>query len=278
VSGEGAAALAAALRALAANPDAARDAALAAPLFRYFPALIGRLKLQLAAGEITADALPEPLRARYLSPAGEYRVEIAPAGDLRNPAVLSAFAGAVAAVAPEAGGPPAQIAGASRAVAGAILEAAGLALLGCTLLAWVALRDPWRVAAILVPLLLAGAATAAASVLLGMPFNYANVIVLPLLVGIGIDSGIHFALRADHAVTSDSATSVFDTSTPRAVLYSALTTVAAFGTLGFSDHPGTASMGILLAISVTVSLVMVFGLTPALVSFAQARRASGRRR
>ncbi len=267
VPGAAAAELGAALTAYAARRDEARDAALAESLFRYFPALIERLRLQLDAGEVTAAALPAPLRERYLSPSGIYRVEIAPAADLREPGALARFVDAVAAQAPGAAGPPAQIAGARRAVAGALLEAAGLALLGCALLALAVLRDPWRVATILLPLVLAAGVTAAASVLLGLPFNYANVIVLPLLIGLGIDSGIHFALRADRAEGS-----VFDTSTPRAVIYSALTTVAAFGTLAFSDHPGTASMGLLLVIAVGAAIVMVFGLTPALVRLARARR------
>jgi predicted RND superfamily exporter protein len=161
---------------------------------------------------------------------------------------------------PRASGAPDQIVGAADAVASAILQAAALAFLGCALLAWVILRNLLRVMAILLPLVLAGAVTMAAGVLLGLPFNYANVIVLPLLIGVGIDSGVHFALRAN-----DHAGSVFDTTTPRAVLYSALTSIAAFGTLGLSEHRGTASMGILLATSRAAAVGMIFALTPALV-------------
>ena len=89
-------------------------------------------------------------------------------------------------------------------------------------------------------------------------------IVLPLLIGIGIDSGVHVALRA-----SRMAGSVFGSATPRAVLYSALTTVAAFGTLGLSSHPGTASMGILLACAIATAVGMTFALTPAFIRFAR---------
>ena len=171
-----------------------------------------------------------------------------------------------------AAGPPDQIAGATRSVAGAMLQAAALALLGCALLAWAMLRSALRMAAILLPLLLAGAATMGAGVLLGLPFNYANVIVLPLLIGVGIDSGVHFALRAGSRPGSGPRPgSVFDTSTPRAVLYSALTTIAAFGTLGLSEHRGTASMGILLAISLAAAVAMIFALTPTLVRLARRR-------
>jgi predicted RND superfamily exporter protein len=68
---------------------------------------------------------------------------------------------------------------------------------------------------------------------------------------------------------------VFATSTPRAVLFSALTTIAAFGTLALSDHRGTASMGVLLSISVIAAVGSVLGLTPALMRWAaRARRAA----
>ena len=264
--GLAASALARELRAYAERRTPARDVALSGAIFQYFPLLIDRLGLQLDAGEVTAEALPAPLRARYVAPDGRLRVEIAAAADLRDPAAMTAFVDAVAAVAPGAAGPPDQIAGAANTVAGAILQAVVLALLGCALLAWIMLRDVARIAAILLPLLLAGAVTVGASVIFGLPFNYANVIVLPLLIGVGIDSGVHFALRA-----SSGSGSVFDTATPRAVLYSALTTIAAFGTLGLSEHPGTASMGILLAISLAAAVGMIFALTPALVRLARQR-------
>ena len=270
--GLAAATLATELRAYAGRRTPARDAVLAGEVFRHFPLLIDRLRLQLDAGEVTADKLPAPLRARFLAPDGRLRIEIAPAADLRDPAAMRAFVNAVAAVAPGPAGPPDQITGAAGSVAGAILQAAALAFLGCALLAWAMLRNVVRIAAILLPLLLAGAVTMGASVLLGLPFNYANVIVLPLLIGIGIDSGVHFALRASRQPGSGRQPgSVFDTSTPRAVLYSALTTIAAFGTLGLSEHRGTASMGILLAISLAAAVAMIFALTPTLVRLSQRR-------
>ncbi|MCH8952923.1 MAG: MMPL family transporter, partial [Proteobacteria bacterium] len=262
--GPAAATLATELRAYAGRRTLARDAALAAEIFRYLPLLIDRLALQLDAGEVTASALPAPLRARFVAPDGRLRIEIAAADDLRDPAAMRAFIDAVAAVASGAAGPPDQIAGAAGSVAGAMLQAAALALLGCALLAWVMLRNAAQIAAILLPLLLAGAATMGAGVLLGLPFNYANVIVLPLLIGVGIDSGVHLALRAGRQPGS-----VFDTSTPRAVLYSALTTIAAFGTLGLSEHRGTASMGILLAIALAAAVAMIFALTPTLAGLSR---------
>ncbi len=262
--GEAAARLADELAAYAERRSPVRDGLLAGELFLHFPMLIDRLGLQLEAGEFTAADLPDVLRQRYVAEDGRLRVEITPAVDPRDAAAREAFVAAVAAAAPGAAGPPDLIEGAADTVTAALLKATALALAGCILLAWLMLRDVTRIVAILGPLVLAAAATAGISVVLGMPFNYANVIVLPLLIGIGIDSGVHFALRASRMPGS-----VFATSTPRAVLYSALTTVAAFGTLGLSQHPGTASMGILLAVAVAAAVGMTFALTPALVRFAR---------
>ena len=89
-------------------------------------------------------------------------------------------------------------------------------------------------------------------------FNYANVIVLPLIIGLGVDSSIHLALRKREL----DAGSVFATSTPSAVLFSGLTTVVAFGSLALSSHRGTASMGELLALSIAIVLTTTIVTTP----------------
>ncbi|MCL5778335.1 MMPL family transporter [Limibaculum sp. FT325] len=260
--GGAATALAMQLRAYAVRRTQESDAVLGEQLFHYFPMLLDRMTRQLFAGEITAGTLPDDVRDRFVATDGRLRVEIAPVDDISDPATMATFVRAVSAVAPGVAGPPDQIVGASRAVAIAILQATSLALAGCLLLASIVLRDPVRITAITVPLLLAAAVTTGAGILLDMPFNYANVLVLPLLIGVGIDSGVHFALRA-----SSKPSEVFDTSTPIAILFSALTTIAAFGTLALSHHRGTASMGVLLAISLCAAVWMTFMLTPSLIAW-----------
>ncbi len=247
-------------RALAglARADPARDARLEAALFRHFPALIDRLAAMRAVDRVSESDLPAALVERYRAGDGRLRVEILAEGDLADRETRARTLAAVARTAPEAGGPPAQIAGAEGAVGGAMRGAVGLALSATALLALIALGSLRATLAVLVPVALAGAVTAAATVLLGQPFNYANVIVLPLLIGLGVDAGIHLALRTGRAEA------VFATSTPRAVLASALTTIGAFATLALSEHRGTASMGLLLAVAVAAAVAMTFALTPAL--------------
>ena len=240
--------------------DPARDAQLQARLFQAFPTMTSRLDALLEADYVTAENLPAPLLLRFVSPEWRYRVEVMPEADLSDPADLLAFADVVASVDDRAAGGPVQLSAAGQTVGMAMLQATLLAALSTAILAFFATRHVRDTLAILAPLVLAGIITAGASVLLDMPFNYANVIVLPLLIGIGVDSGIHIAHRERRAPGA-----VFATSTPRAVLFSALTTMAAFGTLALSDHRGTASMGVLLAVSMCASVGAVLALTPALI-------------
>ena len=124
---------------------------------------------------------------------------------------------------------------------------------------WFVLRDLKDTLLVLVPIALATILTAALTVAIGMPFNYANIIALPLLVGMGVDNGIHVVHRMRH----EDVARLFDTSTMRAVLASALTTVASFGNLAFSSHRGTASMGILLALGLVMSMAVTLIVLPA---------------
>ena len=112
----------------------------------------------------------------------------------------------------------------------------------------------------LAPLILAGLLTLATGVLIGMPLNYANIIALPLLLGIGVSFDIYFVMRW-RAGAGD----LLQSSTARAVLFSALTTGTAFGSLALSNHPGTADMGKLLTLSLTYTLLCTFVVLPALL-------------
>ena len=247
--------------------SAETDAELGNALFQSFDLLMQRLSAMLEADYVDTESLPVEMRERFVNPDGIYRVEVLPEADLRDPVALRDFADRVASIEARAAGGPIQLAAAGDAVGFAILQATLLAALATGFLAWVATRSVLDALAILGPLVIAGILTAAASTVLNMPFNYANVIVLPLMIGIGVDSGIHIALRERRAPGA-----VFETSTPRAVVFSALTTVAAFGTLALSDHPGTASMGVLLAVSMCAAVACVMALTPTVIRWTRLRR------
>ena len=106
---------------------------------------------------------------------------------------------------------------------------------------------------------MASVLTVASTVLINVPLNLANIIAIPLLFGLGIAFGIYLMLRKRSGLDFDT---LFHSSTPRAVLFSALTTMASFGTLAFIDHPGTASIGLLLTIALSAALVCTLVVLP----------------
>ncbi len=231
-----------------------------AQLFKYWPQLTDILFTQLNAAEVTQTNLPPTLRRRYLTEDGRRRVDLLPAEDVRDHRALERFVQAVEDIAPTAAGGAVQAEAAGKIIAEAMVQATAIALIAVTVLLWFLMRRFENVLFVLFPIALAAVLTVGASVLLDLPFNYANVIVLPLLLGIGVDSGIHLVLRQRHLAHGDD---VFQTSTPSAVFFSATTTVASFGSLMLSAHRGTASMGQLLSLAIGMTLICTLIVLPA---------------
>jgi hopanoid biosynthesis associated RND transporter like protein HpnN len=256
------------LDAVEARDDPALTARVEENIFRYWPALTERLAAQLNADYVDLDVLPTSLRERYLSANGQWRVDIMPKDDVRDHKALGAFVDNVESVFDDLSGGAAQSQKAGDIISGAMLQATGIAFLIVATMLIIFIGRIRLVAMVLLPLALAAVLTAATGVLLDIPFNYANVIVLPLLIGIGVDSGIHLVLRHDQVEAGED---VYGTSTPRAVLFSALTTVASFGSLTLSPHRGTASMGELLSIAIAFTLICTLVVLPAAFDYAEKR-------
>ncbi|TVR84012.1 MAG: hypothetical protein EA405_02795 [Rhodospirillales bacterium] len=255
-------ALDAPMRASVLNPDVLEDLRLR--LLGGLPAEIMALRESLRAEPVTLESLPEALRRLWLAPDGRARVEIYPRDTLHeDPAAIGRFVAAVRTIAPEASGPPVTIYEAGRTVVRSFIVAGVIAAVAISVLLLVLLRSVTYTAVVFVPLLLAGLLTIGITVLIGLPFNFANVIVLPLLFGLGVAGSLHFVLRDRHG---GSETGALSTSTPRAVTFSALTTMASFGSLVLSEHPGTASMGLLLTIAITATLISTLVVLPAVLT------------
>ena len=233
-------------------------------VFQFWPQLVDRLGRQLQADYVTEEDLPPPLVRRYLSEAGQFRVDIVPEEDMRDRAALDRFVDEVSAAFPDIGGGAVQSQRVGEVIALSMLQATGIALALILVILLLVLRRVSDVALMMFPLMLAAILTTAAGVVFDIPFNYANVIVLPLLLGIGVDSGIHLVMQHRHV---EHGHTLFGTTTPRAVLFSAMTTVASFGSLILSSHRGTASMGELLSIAIAFTLICMLIVLPAAISF-----------
>jgi hopanoid biosynthesis associated RND transporter like protein HpnN len=171
-------------------------------LLGLYPRLVEQLQTALEAGEVGLSDIPPELRERFLSTSGIARIEVTPAFSVEDNVVLRRFIEAVQAIAPKATDSPVVILEASRAVVGAILQAALIAGVLIFLLLLGLLRSLRDTLMVFYPLVVAGLLTVATAVLFDLPFNFANVIVLPLLMGLGVASGIHLVIRSRDALTN----------------------------------------------------------------------------
>ena len=238
---------------------------------RLLTTLGGRLdalRESLEAAPVTLADVPADLRARFVDGRGRVRLEIFPSEDLRNPDHLRRFVSEIRTLAPRATGSPVIIVEAGKAVVQAFIMAGLISVLFIGVLIIVLLRRVRDVFLVFTPLFLAALLTVAASVVLNLPFNFANVIVLPLLFGLGVASSIHLVLRQR---TVNRVSALLQSSTPRAVFYSALTTIGSFASIALSSHPGTASMGGLLTIAIVLTLLCAGVVLPALMAIMSAR-------
>ncbi len=239
-----------------ASPEMREKARAAA--FDSFQKLMADLGGALNAERVTPDNLPADLRAEWISKDGLVRLEVTPKGDDNDRLVMTQFAEAVQKVAPDASGPPVIVSEAGRSITKAFLQAALYALIAIFIILAVALRNPLDVALTLGPLVLAGIMSLEAADMAGMSLNFANVIALPLMFGVGVAFHIYYVIAWRKGVVDMLASSL-----TRAIFFSSLTTGVAFGSLYLSSHPGTASMGELLIISLFFTLLAAFIIVPA---------------
>jgi hopanoid biosynthesis associated RND transporter like protein HpnN len=235
------------------------------------PGQMRQLWLATDPDPVALEDLPESLTRRMLAPDGRARVEILAREDLGDNVAHARFVDQVRRLAPEATGSAVTLLEFGRAVVSSFQQALSAAVLAISALLWLLWRRLSDMLLVLAPLALAALLTAATAGVFGIPFNFANVVVLPLLLGIGVDTGIHLVHR--HRVTIETIghaeapeRELLTTSTAQAVLFSSLTTMASFGTMALSSHVGFASLGELLLAGVSYTLLANLLVLPALLA------------
>jgi hopanoid biosynthesis associated RND transporter like protein HpnN len=221
---------------------------------------LGQLRMSLDPKPLTIKTLPPDLVRAWLSPDGRARLQILPKGDLNDTSVLRQFATAILAAEPSATGPAISYYESGNTVTRAFIEAGVLALISIALLLLIALRRVTDVLLTLVPLLLAGAVTLEICVLTGVALNFANIIALPLLLGVGVAFKIYYimAWRAGK-------TGLLQSTLTRAVIFSAMTNAIAFGSMAASSYPGMSGMGKLMALALLCTLAAAVLFQPVLM-------------
>lgn len=237
------------------------EAVLLAPL----PDLLARLRKALLAEPFGIDDLPADIVRRMRAPDGTARVQVFPESDMKTGDDLDEFVIAVKAATPNAAGVPLNLYEfgqvASRSFNQALVSAVVI-IAGLLYLLWRNVRD---VLIVMAPLGLGAALTAATAAVFDIRFNFTNVVVIPLLFGIGVDSAIHLVQQAHEG--RDTAASLMATPTARAVYYSAITTTVSFGSLSLAGHNGVESLGILLTVGLVYTVVCVLVVLPALLEW-----------
>ncbi len=241
------------------------------------PPLVADLGEKFSVSEpVTIDDIPESFRSDWVSGDGQTRLRVLPTGDLPTAEAMRTFTQQVQTISPDPVGAPAGVTGAGRAILLSFVEAIAYTVIAIGLVVTVLRRRLSDVLLVLAPLAVGALWVVAGSAALDLPFNFANVIVIPLLIGLGVASSIHMVNRAREVAHEAGAggANLLSTSTPLAVLITQLNTVAAFATLAVADHRGLFSMGVLLGLAIFFVLVVSLIVLPSfMIAIGVGRRA-----
>ncbi len=252
-------AIGAALETLQAAPDSAVTAANGA-VARFLPAQLTALADALNPSEITPTKLPPDIRADWFNPRGEVLVKVIPTEQAGDTVQLARFVRDVQAAATRAGGPAVTTLASANTILGAFRTASILAALAISAILFLVFRNLRDVALVVSALVLSALLTALFGRVLGVQLNFANIIALPLLLGVGVSFNVYFVMNWRAGMRS-----FLGSATARAILFSALTTGTAFGSLAASHDLGMASLGIVLLLSLAAVLIATFVYLPALL-------------
>jgi predicted RND superfamily exporter protein len=252
-------AIAAALTKLLGDSDA-QVMAMNAAVTRFLPLELQRLNESLSAQQITVQNLAPSIKRDWFLPDGRVRVEALPTAAAQTTKGLKQFARAVLSVAPDAGGPAISTIATAGTILNSFREAAILAFIAIAIILLAVFRNLRDSLLVLATLALSALLTALFAKLWGLHINYANIIALPLLLGVGVSFNVYFVMNFRAGMRN-----FLSSATAHAVLFSALTTGTAFGSLAASHDRGTSSMGILLLLSLLAVLISTFIFLPALL-------------
>ncbi len=220
------------------------------------------IRQQDVGGKMTAADLPETLRNRFIGVTGKHLLQIYPTKNVWERTHQEQFVAALRTVDRYATGTPVQLLEYTTLLRRSFEEAALYSLVAIAVLVFIHFRSVSCVLLSLVPVALGFLWMTGWMGLFGIPFNPANVMTLPLVVGIGVTNGIHILNR----FAEESNPSILAKSTGKAVLVSGLTTIAGFGSLIAAKHQGIESLGYVMAIGTATCMFVGLTFLPALLN------------
>jgi predicted RND superfamily exporter protein len=193
---------------------------------------------------------------------GQYLVQVYPKKDVWQREHQKEFVGQLRTVEPDVTGTPVQLLEYTSLLKSSYQQAAGYALIAIAILVWIHFRRLDCVALALLPVTLGTLWMVAFMGIFEVPFNPANIMTLPLLIGVGVTNGIHILNR----FAEEQKPSILARSTGKAVLVSGLTTIAGFGSLMIAQHRGISSLGFVMAVGTTTCMLAGITVLPALLN------------
>lgn len=234
-----------------------------------FERVLHRLLEMAYAPPVTPDDIPEPLRSRFVGRSGKFMMRIYPSEDIWESAERARFVSQLRAIEPNVTGSPFQVHESSLLMRDGYMEAGLYALIAIVVLVFLDFRTVFALILVLTPLFFGAAWTVGVMAWRGIPFNLANLLALPLILGIGVDNGVHMVHRFRQEGES---ASLVSGSTGRAVILCSLTSMIGFGALAFATHQGIASLGFVLFVGIGNCLLASITVLPALLHLCAVRK------
>ena len=221
---------------------------------------LAKLLAMLGARPPSLESLPSTFRSRLISPHDEHLLTISPSIALTDRTRSDRFVADVRSVRAEAAGRTMVEWGIGQVVVDAFAQAIVTTLFIVLLLLFLYFRRLTPVLLVMVPIGLTMIYTLGIAQTMGLSLNMANILMIPLVIGLGVDTGIHLVHRYENPSTSRATEA-----THRAVIISGLTTCGTFFSLSFSPHGGAASIGLLLTLAISMLLIISLSVLPFLL-------------
>lgn len=253
------------LRAAMATGDRARNAeklrAFESAFFEDLQSTFATLKTQDASSGLRIEDLPGPIRNRFVGRTGKFLLQVYPKIDVWIRTNQAAFVSELRRVVPDATGDPVQLYEYTGLLKSSYEKAAWYAFAAMVVLVFLQFRSFTAVLLAHIPVICAGIWMIGLMGYFGIPFNPANIMTLPLVVGIGVTYGVHILTR----FAEEQSPAILAKSTGKAVLVSGLTTVAGFGSLMLAKHQGIVSLGFVMSVGISASMLAGLVSLPALL-------------
>jgi uncharacterized protein len=255
------------LRIMPTNETSLKLASFQQALFNDIRDTFDTLRTQDDRSRLAVQDLPEAIRKRFLGKTGKFLVQVYPKEDVWKRENQEKFVAELRTIDPNVTGTPVQLYEYTSLLKSSYQQAAGYALIAIVILVLLHFRNISCVILALLPVTLGALWMIGIMGIFEVPFNPANIMTLPLIIGVGVTNGIHILNR----FAEEQNPAVLARSTGKAVLVSGLNTIAGFGSLMVAQHRGISSLGFVMAVGTATCMLAGVTVLPAILNLLNER-------